>query len=112
MSGIFQFFTSLLAKISNFAKWFLSVFKQVFVDCWNMLTDLFCWLIESLLTVAVSSLDMIAIPFNPQTYFSLIPPELANVMGYIGVPQGAAIVVSGLTIRFFLQTIPFVRWGS
>jgi hypothetical protein len=34
------------------------------------------------------------------------------VMGYIGVPQGAAIVVSGLIIRFTLQTIPFVRWGS
>ncbi|OLU30966.1 hypothetical protein BVH03_09415 [Pseudomonas sp. PA15(2017)] len=112
MAGIFQFFTTILAKIVNFAKWLLAVFKQVFVDCWNIFTDLFCWGFESVLGIAVGALNMIAIPFNPQTYFALIPPDVANVMGYIGVPQGAAIVVSGLIIRFTLQTIPFVRWGS
>lgn len=112
MAGIFQFFTSLLSKIVNFAKWLLAVAKQVFVDLWNICTDLFCWAFESLLSIAVVMLDSIAIPFNPQTYYSLVPPGLANVMGYIGVPQAAAIIVSGLTIRFLLQTIPFVRWGS
>jgi hypothetical protein len=33
-------------------------------------------------------------------------------MGYIGAPQAISIVVAALVIRFTLQTIPFVRWGS
>lgn len=112
MAGIFQFFTSLLAKIANFAKWLLLCLKQVFVDVWNVLTDLICWGFEGILSIAIGALSAIAIPFNPQTYYSMIPPEVANMLGYIGVPQAIGIIVSGLVIRFFLQTIPFVRWGS
>lgn len=112
MSGIFQFFTSILAKVVNFAKWLLLCFKQVFVDIWNMLTDLFCWLFESILAIAIGALDAIAIPFNPQTYYNMIPSDVANMLGYIGIPQALSIIVAGLVIRFLLQTIPFVRWGS
>ena len=112
MSGIFQFFTSILAKVANFAKWLLLCVKQVFVDIWHVLTDLLCWSFESVLAVAIGALNAIAIPFNPQTYYSMIPPEAANMLGYIGIPQALSIIVAGLVIRFLLQTIPFVRWGS
>lgn len=112
MGGIFQFFSSLLAKISAFAQWLILAFKQVFVDIWNMFTDLVCWLFEGLLGIATAALDSINIPFDPQTYYALIPAQTANMLGYIGLPQAIGIVVSGLLIRFFLQTIPFVRWGS
>lgn len=112
MAGIFNFFTAILKKVSDFAAWLMAVFKQIFVDLWNICTDVVCWCFEGLLSVAVSALDAIDTPFNPQTYYSMIPPETASLMGYIGITQALTIVVLALVIRFTLQTIPFVRWGS
>ncbi|MNR68921.1 hypothetical protein D3C85_1938070 [compost metagenome] len=51
-------------------------------------------------------------PFDPQTYFALIPPDVGNMLGVIGLTQSLAIIVAALVVRFLLQTIPFVRWGS
>lgn len=112
MSGVFDFFTSLLAKIAGFASWLASVFNQIFVDLWNIVTDLFCWLFEGILQLAASALDAIDIPFNPATYYAMIPPDVGNMLGVIGIPQALSIIVAALVIRFTLQTIPFVRWGS
>jgi len=112
MGGIFQFFTILLGKIAKFAEWLILCFKQIFISIWYVLTDLVCWGFESLIAIAIGALNAIAIPFNPQTYYSMVPPEAANMLGYIGIPQALSIIVSGLVIRFLLQTIPFVRWGS
>lgn len=112
MAGVFQFFTSLLGKIAGLANWFLSVFMQIFKDIWNVFTDLFCWLFDGLLGIAVAALNLINVPFNPQSYYALIPPETANMLGVIGASQALAMIVSALVIRFGLQTIPFVRWGS
>ncbi|MGH9875011.1 MAG: DUF2523 family protein [Pyrinomonadaceae bacterium] len=112
MSGIFRFFSSLLAKIAGFAEWLLSVIAEVFKSFWLMLTDSVCWLFEGLLGVATGALDAIDTPFDPATYYGLIPPEVGNMLGVIGVPQGISIIVSALVVRFVLQTIPFVRWGS
>lgn len=112
MSGIFNFFTAILKKVTDFAAWLIAIFKQIFIDLWNICTDLVCWLFEGLLQISVAALDAIDTPFNPQTYYAMIPPETAAVMGYIGVPQAISIIVAALVIRFTLQTIPFVRWGS
>lgn len=112
MAGIFQFFTSLLAKIAAFAQWLLAVVLRIFKDLWNMVTDVFCWAFDSILGIAASALNAIDIPFNPATYYALIPPETANILGLIKLPQGITIIVGALLVRFVLQTIPFVRWGS
>lgn len=112
MSGIFQFFTTLLAKIAAFAEWIILLVKRVFLDLWNIITDLFCWLLESALSLAAGALSTISIPFDPQHYYAMIPPDTANMLGVIGITQALSIVVASLLIRFFLQTIPFVRWGS
>ena len=56
--------------------------------------------------------DAINIPFDPQTYYSMIPPEVGQMLGAIGVTQAITIIVAALVIRFILQTVPFVRWGS
>jgi hypothetical protein len=112
MAGIFRFFTAILEKVVNFAKWLLAVFKQVFIDLWNMITDVGCWAFDSLLGIAIGALNAIAIPFDPGTYYAMIPPEAVNMLGLIKVPQAIAIIVAALVIRFTLQTIPFVRWGS
>lgn len=112
MAGIFQFFTALLAKISAVATWLLALVKRVFDDLWNIVTDVACWLLEGLLGIASSALSAIDTPFNPQTYYGLIPPELGNMLGVIGVTQALSMIVAALLVRFLLQTIPFVRWGS
>jgi len=112
MAGIFQFFTSLLKKFTDLCAWFLSVFKQVFIDLWNMISDLVCWFFESALALASGALSAIDVPFNPQTYYALVPPEASQMLGYIGITQALTLVVASLLIRFSLQTIPFVRWGS
>jgi len=112
VGGIFGFFTSLLAKIANFAKWLLAVVLQIFQDLWNMVTDVVIWAFDSVLGIASSALAAISVPFDPQIYYAMIPAEVAQLMGYIGVPQAIAMIVAALVVRFILQTIPFVRWGS
>jgi len=112
MAGIFQFFTTILARIAEFASWILAVVKRVFLDLFVFVQDCFCWLLDSILALAIGALNIIEIPFNPATYYALIPAEVGSVLGYIGIPQALSIIVSALVVRFLLQTIPFVRWGS
>lgn len=112
MAGIFRFFSAILEKVANFAKWLLAVFKQVFADLWNIITDLGCWGFDALLGIAIGTLNAIAIPFDPSTYYAMIPADAANMLGLVKIPQAIAIIVAALVIRFALQTIPFVRWGS
>ena len=112
MAALGSFFTSLLGKFAAFAKWFAAVFKQIFVDMWAMITDIGCWFVEGSLGVAASALSAIDTPFNPQTYYGMIPAEAGQVLGLVGITQGVTIIVSALLVRFVLQTIPFVRWGS
>lgn len=112
MSGIFSFFTTLLAKISAVASWFLAVVIQVFKDLFNMFMDLFLFIFDEVLGIAVKAVKAINMPFDPSTYYSMIPPDVASVLGYIGVPQAISMIVASLLIRFGLQLIPFVRLGS
>lgn len=112
MGGIFDFFTKLLAKIAAFAEWLVLVVIQVFKDLWNIFSDLICWAFDGMLSIASGALSAISVPFDPQTYYGMLPAETANMLGVIGITQALTMVVSSLLIRFALQTIPFVRWGS
>ena len=42
----------------------------------------------------------------------VIPTEYTWVLGATGMSQAVAIIASALMVRFTLQSIPFVRWGS
>ena len=42
----------------------------------------------------------------------IIPNEYAWVLGATGMSQAVAIVAGAMLVRFTLQSIPFVRWGS
>lgn len=112
MKGIFDFFTTLLGKFAQFAEWLILVIKRIFLDAFVFIQDCVCWVFESCLSVAIGALNLIEVPFDPSTYYSMIPPEISGVLGYIGIPQAFSIIVAALLIRFLLQTIPFVRWGS
>jgi len=46
----------------------------------------------------------------------LTVPVIANqyawVLGATGMSQAMAIIASAMGVRFLLQSVPFVRWGS
>jgi hypothetical protein len=46
----------------------------------------------------------------------LIVPTIANeyawLLGATGLSQALAIIAGAMGIRFLLQSVPFVRWGS
>ena len=41
-----------------------------------------------------------------------IANEYAWLLGATGMSQAIAIIAGAMGVRFILQTIPFVRWGS
>ena len=44
--------------------------------------------------------------------FSPIPAQYAWILGVTGAGEALTIIATALGIRFLLQSIPFVRWGS
>lgn len=42
----------------------------------------------------------------------VIPAEYAWVLGATGMSQAVGIIAGAMLVRFTLQSIPFVRWGS
>ena len=38
--------------------------------------------------------------------------ELGTLLGATGMSQAIAIIAGAMGVRFILQTVPFVRWGS
>lgn len=41
-----------------------------------------------------------------------IADEYAWLLGATGMSQSLAIIAGAMGVRFLLQTVPFVRWGS
>ncbi len=111
MGGLFS---SLFAKINAALAWIGSLFVAVFTAAWNVIKDAFCWMLDSILGIAVSALqtlDLTGITNNLSSYGS-IPANVMQVMGAIGLGQALAAVAAAIGIRFALQLIPFVRLGS
>ena len=42
----------------------------------------------------------------------LIADQYAWLLGATGMSQAIAIIAGAMGVRFILQTVPFVRWGS
>lgn len=106
-------FTLVLSKLAAIVGWFSELFTAVFVALWNILTDLFCWVLEQLLKVVTAAVGVI--DFAGMTTYaqgSTLPGELLNILGLLGVGTCIAIISSAIAIRLGLQLIPFVRLGS
>ena len=107
------FFTMLLAKITALVSWFSGLFLAVFVALWDIFRDIFAWLFEQMLGVAVSAISTLDLSgINANLNYGSIPANVMLVMSCIGLGQALAIIASALLIRFTLQLIPFVRLGS
>jgi hypothetical protein len=90
----------------------------------SILSNIWCWLSSfwySLRGFVNNSFDSLlsgvdALVSGVANVGSLAAPVFDSqymwVAGAVGLPQALAIVAGALLIRFVLQTIPFVRWGS
>ncbi|ALF90433.1 MULTISPECIES: DUF2523 family protein [Ralstonia solanacearum species complex] len=109
--------SALIAKVVGLATWFGQLAIAVFSAGWLILTDLFCWGFEGILTVLQFVLD--SLPgqqafqgLNPGQYFASMPPEVVNMLGMIRLGEGLAIILAAIGIKLVLQVIPFTRLGS
>ncbi|MBF5006636.1 DUF2523 family protein [Diaphorobacter caeni] len=94
--------------------WFGDIFVAIFKAAWDFLGDGVCWVLEQLLGVAVSAanaLDLSGLQGHASDW-SIMPPEIVNVMQLSGLSVAVPIVVAAIGIRLILQLIPFTRLGS
>ena len=93
----------------------IDFFWRLVLSVFDMLKDVFYFIIDSLLSVGVVILGglgglMSGLDIAP--FFNGLPPETLSFMSQIGISQALGMIVTCLGIRFILQMIPFVRWGS
>jgi hypothetical protein len=93
----------------------IDFFWRLVLSIFDMLKDLFYFIIEALMMVGVTILNglgslMSGLDIAP--FFSALPAETLSIMTQIGISQALGMIVTCLGIRFILQMIPFVRWGS
>lgn len=103
---------SFIAKVVN---WLLALIKNLFESFVLLLKDLGAWVLDvifDLIDLAMSGLDAI-LPNNPfQSYWNALPGQVTGMAIAIGFQEAMGIIVAALLVRFLLQLIPFVRWGS
>ncbi len=79
------------------------------------LKDLLLWvplkLWESLLASLAAVLNAIPAPdfiANAGGYFSAIPAQVIWVLNLFAVPEGVAMILAALTLRFLVRRIPLI----
>lgn len=119
LSNLWAWLTSLDDKlyevveyIVDFAKWLVDFVVVLFSILGDFLLGLFLKFLDMVLSAVVALLDLIEIPFDPSTYYGMIPGDVASVLGAIGLPQAMSMIVAAILIRLVLQLIPFTRLGS
>lgn len=99
--------------LADMVKWIGELFKSTFKALWDILKDIFAWLVEQLLDMVVSAISAIDLSgLEGVDGWGSLPSEVMNVMGLLGVGEASAIIVSAIGIRLVLQLIPFTRLGS
>ena len=107
-------FTLLFSKIAAVVAWFGALAVAVFVALADLFRDLFTWVFEQVLKIAVSALgalDLSALTNAAQSAGSL-PGQILNILGLLGVGTAITIISAAIVVRITLQLIPFTRLGS
>jgi len=90
--------TALLNLIYCFLMDMIASFKDVWLLGWDSVLSPVDMLLSS---VGTGSL---VVP--------VIADQFAWILGATGMSQALAILAGAMVVRFLLQSIPFVRWGS
>jgi hypothetical protein len=101
-------------QIKRALVWIGDLFTDAFIAAWDFFMDGVCWIVDKLLDLAVSAVSGMStgIFTDAAATFQMIPQELLQILGLLGVGQCIAIITAAITIRLGLQLIPFVRLGS
>ncbi len=112
---MFGFFTWVANAVQGIVTWLFTLVLNVFSALWSLVTDLPCWVLEQVMQLATSLANSVPgdlSQFSLAQYIGALPPQVLNVMGLLHVGTCSAMIVAALIIRFIIQTVPFVRWGS
>lgn len=105
----------LLEWLNNFLDFLLGILKIMANTLLTMMKDVFLFAFEQimiLVTFILKGAGELFQGLNITQYISAIPPETAWVISQIGLGEALAMIVSAITIRIFLQLVPFTRLGS
>lgn len=93
---------------------FIDFMWKLLLSVFDMLKDFFIWIMESIMDIAIGLLNGVGAMMSGLdiAQYSGLPPETAYTLNQIGLSQAMGMVITCIGIRFILQTIPFVRWGS
>lgn len=105
----------LLGWLNTFLAWVLTQIEAIFGGVWDLLSDFFIFVLDKLFDLVLYIIGGMSWDFggfSPVTYWNQLPADLINTLNLIGVPIALGMIVTALGIRFVIQMIPFVRWGS
>ena len=88
-----------------------------------LLNLIYCWLLDLLAKVTdigLNAWDSVLGPADSilasvgtgSLTVPVIPAQYAWILGATGMAQAVAIIAGAMLVRFTLQSVPFVRWGS
>ena len=89
---------AILSMIYCFLLDMIASFRDVGIESW-----------DSILGVLDATLGAIG---TGGLALPVIPAEYTWMLGATGMSQALTIVAGAMGVRFLLQTVPFVRWGS
>ena len=89
---------AILSLIYCFLMDMIASFRDVWLEAWDSVLGV----LDS--TLAAIGTGGLSLP--------VIPNEYAWILGATGMSQALTIIAGALGVRFLLQTVPFVRWGS
>jgi hypothetical protein len=89
---------AILSMIYCFLLDMIATFRDVGIESW-----------DSVLGVLDATLGAIG---TGGLILPIIPAEYTWMLGATGMSQALTIVAGAMGVRFLLQTVPFVRWGS
>ena len=89
---------AILSMIYCFLMDMIASFRDVGIESW-----------DSVLGVLDATLGAIG---TGGLMLPIIPAEYTWMLGATGMSQALTIVAGAMGVRFLLQTVPFVRWGS
>lgn len=88
---------------------------RIVLSLFDMLKDFFIWIVETLMDGAILLIDGLSSLLGGISAvggMGMLPAETAGTLSQIGLTEAVGMIVVSLSIRFLLQLIPFVRWGS
>lgn len=105
---------ALIDSLACILSWLAQAFAQVFIDLFEVVTDLGVFLFDAAGDIVVNfinGLDMTEY-LELTAIWNTLPPQAIQTIAAIGLHQAVGVIITAIVIRFVLQLIPFVRLGS